>query len=54
MLLPNGKVVAAEPNIRVQVLKEKYPQGSEKHLIYACTQRGGSCQGLPLDVGGNC
>ena len=45
------KVVAAEPNIRVQVLKEKYPQGSEKHLIYACTQREVPVGGLPLDVG---
>lgn len=45
------KAVASEQNIRVQALKEKYPQGSEKHLIYACTQREVPVGGLPLDVG---
>ena len=45
------KAVAAEKNIRVQALKEKYPQGSEKHLIYACTKREVPVGKLPLDVG---
>ncbi len=45
---------AAAPfkEITVMVVPEKYPQGSEKQLIYACTGKevpaGG---GLPLDVG---
>lgn len=45
------KLVAGDANIRVRVLREKYPQGSEKHLIYACTQREVPVGGLPLDVG---
>ena len=45
------KAVASEENIQVQALKEKYPQGSEKHLIYACTRREVPVGGLPLDVG---
>ena len=45
------KVVAADKHIRVQALQVKYPQGSEKHLIYACTQREVPVGGLPLDVG---
>jgi electron transport complex protein RnfC len=45
------KMLAKEKNIRVQALKEKYPQGSEKHLIYACTQREVPVGGLPLDAG---
>ena len=31
--------VASEPNIEVCVCAEKYPEGSEKHLIYAATGR---------------
>lgn len=46
------KAAAPYSNITVMVLAEKYPQGSEKQLIYACTGKevpaGG---GLPLDVG---
>lgn len=45
------KKVASEPNIRVQVCAEKYPQGSEKHLIYATTGRTVPDRGLPADVG---
>lgn len=45
------RILAQEQQIRVQVLKEKYPQGSEKHLIYACTQREVPVGGLPLDAG---
>lgn len=45
------KLVASEQNIKVQALQEKYPQGSEKHLIYACTQREVPVGGLPLDAG---
>jgi electron transport complex protein RnfC len=45
------KAVAAENNIRVVVLKEKYPQGSEKQLIYACTGKQVPAGALPLAVG---
>jgi electron transport complex protein RnfC len=45
------KAVAAEKNISVMVMREKYPQGSEKHLIYACTGKEVPVGGLPLDVG---
>ncbi len=45
------KIVESEKNISVLTLAEKYPQGSEKQLIYACTQREIPVGGLPLDVG---
>lgn len=37
--------------VAVMPLKCKYPQGSEKQLIYACTGRKVPCGGLPSDVG---
>jgi len=40
-----------EYDIQVKVLKTKYPQGSEKQLIYAITQRKVPGFGLPFDVG---
>ncbi|MCH3949986.1 MAG: electron transport complex subunit RsxC [Acidaminococcus sp.] len=43
--------VANEPNIEVCVCAEKYPQGSEKHLIYAATGRTVPDRGLPADAG---
>lgn len=43
--------VKSEPNITVCVCAEKYPQGSEKHLIYAATGRTVPDRGLPADVG---
>jgi electron transport complex protein RnfC len=45
------KAVAAENGIRVVVLKEKYPQGSEKQLIFACTGKQVPAGALPLAVG---
>ena len=45
------QAVATVKNITVVVLKEKYPQGSEKQLIYACTGRQVPAGGLPLAVG---
>lgn len=45
------KKVAGEANIEVCVCKEKYPQGSEKHLIYAAAGRTVPDRGLPADVG---
>ena len=43
--------VKDEPKIRVQVLKTKYPQGSERQLIYACTGRKINSSMLPADAG---
>ena len=40
-----------EPRIIVKPLKTKYPQGSERHLIYAVTGREINSKLLPLDVG---
>lgn len=42
---------ASLPEISVKVLREKYPQGSEKQLIFACTARKVPEGGLPLSVG---
>ena len=39
------------PNISVIALKTKYPQGSEKQLIYAVTKREVPSGGLPASVG---
>lgn len=39
------------PNICVRALKTKYPQGSERHLIYAVTKRKLNSKMLPSDVG---
>ncbi len=38
-------------DIKVTLLKKKYPQGAEKTLIYACTKRKVPCGGLPMNVG---
>lgn len=40
-----------EPSIRVEMLPTKYPQGSEKQLIYALTGRKVPAGGLPMAVG---
>lgn len=42
---------AKNQNIQVVVMQEKYPQGSEKQLIYACTGKEVPVGGLPLAVG---
>ena len=46
-----NKAVASKPNIEVVALKCKYPQGSEKHLIYAVTKREVPSGALPAAVG---
>lgn len=38
-------------NIEIKVCPERYPQGSEKHLIYACLGRVVPSGKLPLDIG---
>ena len=40
-----------EPRISVKVLKTKYPQGSERQLIYAATGRAINSTMLPADAG---
>lgn len=40
-----------EPRITVKALRTKFPQGSERHLIYACTGRELNSKMLPADVG---
>jgi len=45
------KLINGKENIEVVGLVPKYPQGSEKHLIYACTQREVPSGKLPADVG---
>ncbi len=42
---------AAGAGIRIAVLKTKYPQGSEKHLIKAILNREVPLGGLPADIG---
>ncbi len=44
-------LVKDEPRIEVKTLKTKYPQGSERHLIYACTKRAINSKMLPADAG---
>ncbi len=46
-----GKAVASDPNITVETLQTKYPQGAEKMLIKAVLDREVPPGKLPLDVG---
>nr|MDA3845805.1 RnfABCDGE type electron transport complex subunit C [Vallitaleaceae bacterium] len=43
--------VLGSENIKIAVLKPKYPQGAEKQLIYSITKRKVPTTGLPADVG---
>lgn len=45
------ELVKNEGNIKVKVLKTKYPQGAERNLIYAVTGRQLNSKMLPADVG---
>lgn len=45
------KKLAEGTSIKVQLLQTKYPQGSEKHLIYALTSREVPSGKLPIEVG---
>ena len=45
------ELVKDEENIKVKVLKTKYPQGAERQLIYATTKRKVDSTKLPVDVG---
>ncbi len=44
------KHIKKEDNIEICTLETKYPQGSEKHLIYAITNQEVPSGGLPADV----
>lgn len=45
------KLTKDEPGILVKTLRTKYPQGSERQLIYATTKRAINSTMLPSDVG---
>jgi electron transport complex protein RnfC len=45
------ETASGEPNIEVVALQVKYPQGAEKMLIKAITDREVPAGGLPMDVG---
>ena len=45
------KLTKDEENINVAELKTKYPQGSERHIIYAVTKRKINSSMLPADAG---
>ncbi len=45
------ELVIDEPRLSVKVLKTKYPQGSERQLIYATTKRAINSSMLPADAG---
>ncbi len=45
------KLVANDPDISVKALKTKYPQGAERQLIYAVTDRAINSSMLPADAG---
>ena len=45
------KLTKDEPRILVKALKTKYPQGSERQLIFATTKRAINCDMLPADAG---
>lgn len=46
-----SKLTENEPKISVVELKTKYPQGSERHIIYAVTKRKINSKMLPADAG---
>ncbi|SDK58756.1 electron transport complex subunit RsxC [Natronincola ferrireducens] len=45
------KAIEKESNIKVVALQTKYPQGGEKQLIYAITNKEVPSGGLPMEVG---
>ena len=45
------EMTSEEPRITVKKLKTKYPQGSERQLIFAVTGRAINSSMLPADVG---
>jgi len=51
VIIEMEKLLANEANLEVVGLKLRYPQGAEKQLIYAATQRKVPAGGLPMAVG---
>ena len=51
VILKMKKLVQNEPRIEVKAVYTKYPQGSERHLIYATTRRYINSSMLPADAG---
>ena len=45
------EATASNERMKVMALKTKYPQGSERQLIYACTKRAINSSMLPADAG---
>ena len=45
------EATASNDKMKVMALKTKYPQGSERQLIFACTKRAINSSMLPADVG---
>ena len=45
------RLASKEKNIEVRVVKTKYPEGGERHLIYATTGRKMNSSMLPFDTG---
>ena len=45
------ELLKKQTDIEVILLKNKYPQGAEKQLIFACTKRRVPTKGLPMQVG---
>lgn len=45
------KLISMEERMEVKVMKTKYPQGAERQLIYATTQRAINSSMLPADAG---
>lgn len=51
IIIKMKKLVQGEPRIEVKTMYTKYPQGSERHLIYAATKRKINSSMLPADAG---
>ena len=50
-ILALEKKLGNNSNIHIKVLRQKYPQGSEKHMISAITKKEVPVGALPMDVG---
>ena len=46
-----NELIKNDKNIKIKVLKAKYPQGAERNLVYAATGRKFNSTMLPADVG---
>ena len=46
-----NELIKNDKNIKIKILKAKYPQGAERNLVYAATGRKFNSSMLPADVG---